>query len=60
MTFPRKVGLVLLIVALLAAASHRYGISLPSLRWFYSFSPTPDAIFAAEVKEQVIQIGKLR
>jgi microcin C transport system permease protein len=60
MTFPRKVGMVLLLVALFTAASHRFGIELPSLRWFYSFKPTPDAIFDAEVKQHVIRIGSMQ
>lgn len=37
MTFPRKIGLFLILVAAAAAASYEAGLSLPSLRWFYSF-----------------------
>ncbi len=42
MTFPRKIGLFLILVALLAAASYECGLALPSLRWFYSFSSAAD------------------
>lgn len=41
MTFPRKLGLILLLVAIAAAAGHEAGLALPSLRWFYSFAPEP-------------------
>jgi microcin C transport system permease protein len=44
MTFPRKIGLMLLLVAVLAAVAYHQGLSLPSLRWFYSFRATPDQI----------------
>ncbi|RYD47556.1 MAG: hypothetical protein EOP83_27870, partial [Verrucomicrobiaceae bacterium] len=44
MTFPRKFGLILLLVAVLAAVAYHQGLSLPSLRWFYSFRATPDQI----------------
>ena len=47
MTFPRKIGLMLLIVAVLAAVTYHQGLSLPSLRWFYSFRATPDQILNA-------------
>lgn len=40
MTFPRKIGLLLILVALLAAAGYECGLALPSLRWFYSFDPS--------------------
>ncbi|MDB6077923.1 MAG: binding-protein-dependent transport system inner rane component [Akkermansiaceae bacterium] len=36
MTFPRKAGFLLLLVALLAAVSHALQIKLPSLSWFFS------------------------
>lgn len=42
MTFPRKIGLLLILVALLAAAGYECGLALPSLRWFYSFSSAAD------------------
>lgn len=60
MTFPRKVGLLLLIVAIIAAAAHYHGLALPSLRWFFSFTPTPDQIFEAEVKGHLIDWGNLK
>jgi microcin C transport system permease protein len=47
MTFPRKAGLILLIVAVLAAAAHHHGLSLPSLRWFYSFHATQEQLMDA-------------
>ena len=37
MTFPRKIGLLLILVAVLAAVGYECGLALPSLRWFYSF-----------------------
>jgi microcin C transport system permease protein len=40
MTFPRKVGLILLLVAVAAVAAHSQGLALPSLRWFFSFGAT--------------------
>lgn len=40
MTFPRKIGLLMLLVAILATAGHECGLALPSLRWFYSFEPS--------------------
>ncbi|MCW1883453.1 ABC transporter permease subunit [Luteolibacter flavescens] len=52
MTFPRKVGLILLLVAAIAAWGHWKELSLPSLRWFFSFDATPQQIQdAATVKE---------
>lgn len=38
MTFPRKIGLLLILVAALATWGHHAGLELPSLRWFYGFS----------------------
>jgi microcin C transport system permease protein len=43
MTFPRKIGLLLILVAVAAAVSHEFGWALPSLRWFYSFNAEPGA-----------------
>jgi len=43
MTFPRKIGLLLILVAVAAAVSHEFGLALPSLRWFYSFDAEPGA-----------------
>ena len=39
MTFPRKIGLLLILVAIVAATGYECGLALPSLRWFYSFEP---------------------
>lgn len=47
MTFPRKAGLILLLVAVMAAAAHHHGLSLPTLRWFYSFQATQEQIMDA-------------
>ncbi len=47
MTFPRKLGLLLLLAAVFAAVAHHYGLSLPSLRWFYSFQATQEQIMDA-------------
>ncbi len=47
MTFPRKLGVLFLIVAGLATFAHYRGISLPSLRWLYSFTADPDAVRTA-------------
>lgn len=64
MTFPRKIGLVLLLVAIAATLAYWQKLSLPSLRWFFSFAATPDQIFEAPEKgflidskfgEQVVQ-----
>ncbi len=43
MTFPRKIGLLLILVALIAATGYECGLALPSLRWFYSFESTDGA-----------------
>jgi len=43
MTFPRKIGLLLILVAAAAAAGRETGLALPSLRWFYSFNAEPGA-----------------
>ena len=53
MTFPRKVGLILLLVAAAAFAAHRHELSLPTLRWFYSFAATPDQILDADATQEV-------
>ncbi len=62
MTFPRKVGLILLLVAALAAASHHHGLSLPTLRWFYSFHATPEQILDAPERGKLLGFipGNLR
>ncbi|BCU75624.1 ABC transporter permease subunit [Luteolibacter sp. LG18] len=41
MTFPRKLGLLLLLTAIGAATAFEAGLALPSLRWFFSFSVEP-------------------
>lgn len=41
MTFPRKAGLLLILIAVAAAAGHEAGLALPSLRWFFSFESAP-------------------
>ncbi len=43
MTFPRKIGLLLILIALLAATGYECGLALPSLRWFYSFESSDGA-----------------
>jgi microcin C transport system permease protein len=48
MTFPRKAGLILILVAVAAAWAHQRELSLPSLRWFYSFTASPDQIEEAK------------
>ena len=48
MTFPRKLGILLVLVACTAIGAYHAGLALPSLRWFYSFGATPDQIEAAE------------
>ncbi|QJE97744.1 ABC transporter permease subunit [Luteolibacter luteus] len=60
MTFPRKVGLLLLLVAAAAAVARYHELSLPTLRWFYSFAATPEQILDAEVKEHVVGLGGTR
>ena len=49
MNFARKVGLLLLLVAVVAVLAWRAEWSLPSLRWFFSFGATPEQIAEAEV-----------
>jgi microcin C transport system permease protein len=44
MTFPRKIGLTLIVVAILACTAHVLGLALPTLRWFYSFDVTLDLV----------------
>lgn len=44
MTFPRKIGFLLLLAALLATLGEHFGWALPSLRWFYSFDADPDLL----------------
>lgn len=53
MTFPRKVGLILILVAIAAAWTYERGLTLPSLRWFYSFNATP-----AEIEEAKTDVEK--
>lgn len=48
MTFPRKIGLLAILVAVLAALGHWRGLALPTVRWFFSFTPEPDKIMDAE------------
>lgn len=42
MTFPRKIGLLLILVAAIATAAEFTGLQLPTLRWFYSFDADPN------------------
>ena len=51
MTFPRKLGLLAIVVAVLAGLSHRQGLALPSLRWFFSFEAPNEKVIAAEKTE---------
>ncbi|WP_193213163.1 ABC transporter permease subunit [Luteolibacter marinus] len=51
MNFPRKIGLLLILVALAAGWSHSRELALPSLRWFFSFGATPDEIQVASPAE---------
>ncbi|MGB1131379.1 MAG: hypothetical protein ACPG4K_15100, partial [Haloferula sp.] len=44
MTFPRKIGLIMIITAALAALGEIMGWSLPSLRWFFSFDADPNSV----------------
>lgn len=44
MTFPRKIGLLMILVALVATGAEFTGIELPSLRWFYSFEADPNRV----------------
>ena len=43
---PRKLGTLLILAAVLAAAGHFLGLALPSLRWFFSFEAAPEAVDA--------------
>lgn len=52
MTFPRKIGLLLILVAAAAAAGHEAGLALPSLRWFYSFESEPGAFDASHWRSE--------
>lgn len=44
MTFPRKIGFILIAVAVLATLGNYFQLSLPSLRWFYSFEADPNDV----------------
>ena len=63
MTFPRKIGLLLILIALASAAGYECGLALPSLRWFYSFGPSPEkksfisSLFALKNLDQAQWIG---
>ncbi|MEP4078931.1 ABC transporter permease subunit [Haloferula sp.] len=48
MNFPRKLGLLMVLVAVAAAVAEWTVWSLPSLRWFFSFDATPDQVLDAE------------
>lgn len=50
MSFPRKLGVLLIVAAVLAAVCDCFAYTLPSLRWLYSFGATPDQILDAELK----------
>ena len=56
MTFPRKIALLLLIIVLLAAVGHLYGLALPSLRWFFTFELSSEENLAglAHFKNHII------
>lgn len=58
MTFPRKAGLILILVAAAAAWAHWKELSLPSLRWFFSFTATPVQIQAAGTDAVWYFLGK--
>ncbi|MGC4015183.1 MAG: ABC transporter permease subunit [Luteolibacter sp.] len=45
MTFPRKLGLLLLCMAIGASVAYEKGLALPSLRWFFSFKVEPVSLF---------------
>ncbi|MEK7950505.1 ABC transporter permease subunit [Luteolibacter soli] len=60
MTFPRKIGLLLLLVAIAAALAFSQKLSLPSLRWFFSFAATPDEIFAAPEKGYLVDYKSIQ
>ena len=49
MNFPRKTGLLLILVAVAAAWAHSRELALPTLRWFFSFVATPEQIQTASV-----------
>jgi len=57
MTFPRKLGLLMILVAILAAAGHECGLALPSLRWFYSFEPSAGNEVSTSKIDQARWIG---
>ncbi len=44
MTFPRKIGLLLILVALVATGAEFAGLQLPSLRWFFGFDADPNKL----------------
>lgn len=43
MTFPRKIGILMILIAALASLGEVMAWSLPSLRWFFSFDADPNA-----------------
>ena len=44
MTFPRKVGVLLILVALVATGAELAHIKLPTLRWLFSFDADPNKV----------------
>lgn len=52
MTFPRKAGLLLVLIAVAAAAGHEAGLALPSLRWFFSFDSEPGEFAAGHWRHE--------
>ncbi len=44
MTFPRKIGTLMILVAALASLGEIMEWSLPSLRWFFSFDADPNVV----------------
>jgi len=56
MTFPRKVGILILLVAAAAVAAYQMGLALPTLRWFYSFDADPNSYTSGSWREHQAQI----
>ena len=58
MTFARKIGLGLWVVAGLAAIGHHAGWAIPSLRWFFGFDADPNQVSqSAWAEHQAVIVG---
>ena len=57
MTFPRKLGALLVVVAVVATAGHFLGWAIPSLRWFFSFAADPADVAQGSWRERQAEVA---